>query len=397
MWGFPATIIALGFTSLFTDIGSEMIFPVLPLFLRDQLHAGTTFIGIVEGVADSVSSLLKLISGYFSDRWSQRKPLVVFGYGLASVVRPLIALATAPWQVLAIRLSDRVGKGVRTSPRDALIADVAFPGQVGRAFGFHRAMDHAGAMFGPLITTVLLALGFQLRTIFGLTLIPGATCLAILIRLKEPSQVKTAAVKIDTTSVSHATAPLPQSLQFYLGILFLFSLGNSSDAFLLLRARDVGIATTLIPALWAALHVVKLISSYWGGVLSDRVPRIYLIIGGWLIFAGTYWGLALAQQSWHVWLWFLMYGLYYGFTEPTEKALVKDLAPATARGKAYGYYNFIVGISALPASLLTGWLWRSLGPIWALGLGASMAGLASIFLLSWQVWFHNSQRSKSAI
>jgi MFS family permease len=378
--GLPFTIIALGLTSFFTDVASEMIFPLLPLFLGETLRAGPAFLGLVEGAADTVSSLLKLASGYLADRWGRRKPLILLGYGLASVVRPLMALAQAPWHVLGIRLADRVGKGLRSAPRDALIADAALPGQAGRAFGLHRAMDHAGAVVGPLVASLLLGLGLGLRNIFWCTAVPGALCLGILLTLPERKRSHgTPAKRLEPSPLRAFTWPF----RSYLFILWLFCLSNSSDAFLLLRAREIGLDATLIPMLWTALHVSKLLCSYFGGLLSDRMDRAPLIAVGWVIFSAVYLGMALASSDLHVWVLFTIYGLFYGLTEPAEKALVKDLAPSSSRGKAFGYYNFVVGVSALPAGLFSGWLWRKGGALLALGTSAGLAMLAACLLLLW--------------
>lgn len=376
----PSTVVALGFTSLLADIGSEMIFPLLPLYLVGTLGAGPTFLGLVEGAADAVSSFLKLLSGYLADIAKRRKPLVVFGYTLAGIARPLVAAATVPWHVLAVRLADRVGKGTRSAPRDALIADAAPPGQAGRAFGFHRAMDHTGAVIGPLVASTLLAAGFPLRTVFWLAAVPSLGSILVVLAIREPRRELE---RLDPDRQTRVGAALPRSLKSYLGILALFALGNSSDAFLLLRARDLGVSAAGIPLLWTVLHVTKLLSSYSGGILSDRLPRTRLILGGWLVYAGVYMGLGLARDAIAAWILFAIYGLYYGLSEPAEKALVKDLAPPALRGRAFGCYNFILGASALPASLLVGWLWRAVGPGAALGTGAGLAALAALLLALW--------------
>lgn len=407
------TVVALSLVSLFTDVGSEMIFPLLPVFLTETLRAGPAFLGLVEGAADSVASLLKLASGALSDRLRRRKPLVMLGYGLASFVRPLVAAATAPWHVLAVRLTDRVGKGIRTAPRDALIADASDAETAGRAFGFNRAMDHAGAVLGPLIAAALLGLGLKLRAVFWLAAIPGVIAFAILLSIRERARPAAAgpepAVRprpaaadrkpagraaprtppAGTREPRPAAAPsrsptrLPRALHTYAGILLIFCLGNSSDAFLLLRARELGLSAAAIPILWAVLHVSKVASSLFGGALSDRIPRTRLIIIGWVIYAAVYLGLGAASGPAAAWVLFAVYGIHHGLTEPAEKALVRDLSPADARGRAYGLYNFIIGISALPAGLLTGWLWHARGPRTALALGGALAAVASILLALW--------------
>ena len=378
------TVILLGVTSFFTDVGSDMIFPLLPVFIADTLGGGAAFLGIIEGTADALASLLKLGSGRLADRLPRRKPLVIWGYSLATFVRPFMAVATAPWHALVVRLIDRTGKGIRSSPRDALIADAAEPGAAGRAFGFHTAMDHAGAVVGPLLATLLIALHVSIRSIFWMAAIPGAFALATLALVREAPRAPAAPAETSTRE----RAGLPSSLRLYLGILLLFSIGNSSDAFLLLRARELGVSLAAIPALWSVLHVSKLLWSYVGGGWADRVPRARLISAAWVVYAMTYLALGYADRPWQGWALFILYGAFYGLSEPAEKALVKDLAPETMRGRAFGSYNFIVGAAALPAGLLTGWLWSSWGPRVALTLGAGIAMVAALQLTIWEIVAH---------
>jgi MFS family permease len=380
----PATVVLLGLTSLFTDIGTEMVFPLLPVFLIETLHAGPEYLGLVEGAANMVASMLKLVSGVIADATSRRKPLVLFGYGLASAARPLMALATRPWHVLAVRVTDRVGKGLRSSPRDALIADAA-GNRAGRAFGFHQAMDNAGAVAGPLLATLLIATNLSIRTIFWIAVIPGAIATALVARVHEPPARKATAPAVP--SAAPDAAPIfDRPLVLYLGIVALFSLGNSSDAFLLVRARSVGLSTGQIPILWSVLNLSKVVWSYLGGNLADRLPRARLVASGWLVYAVVYVGLGIADRPWHVWALFVVYGVFYGLTEPVEKALVSDLVKRSARGRAFGVYNFVVGVAALPAGLMTGALWRAWGPAVALGTGAALAAAASVALLGWSAW-----------
>ncbi|KAB2641791.1 MAG: MFS transporter [Verrucomicrobia bacterium] len=374
----PAAVIALGVTSFFADVGSEMIFPLLPVFVA-SLGASTTFLGLVEGLADATSSLLKLGSGYVADHTRRRKPLVLFGYGVAALVRPLVALATAPWHVLAVRVTDRVGKGVRSAPRDVLIAGSVSKEETGRAFGFHRAMDHAGAVVGPLVATALLGLGWPLRSVFWAALIPGVLSVIAVATVREPRVDAPAPDEMPSVEPRR----LPGSLRSYFAILLLFSLGNSSDAFLLLRAKDLGVPIASLPLLWAVFHVAKLVSSYLGGGWSDRIARPKLIVSGWMVYAATYLAFGVATRSWHAWALFIVYGIYYGLTEPAEKALVKDLAPTDARGRAYGFYSFIIGVSAVPAGVLTGWLWQTWSPFVALSMGAGIAAASSVALIVW--------------
>ncbi len=378
----PKAVVLLALTSLFIDVGTEMIFPLLPVFLVETLGAGPTFLGLIEGTADTVASFLKLASGFVADRVERRKPLVVAGYALASAVRPFVSVATRPLHVLAIRTVDRIGKGIRSSPRDALIADAAGD-NVGRAFGFHQAMDNVGAVLGPLLATLLIGLKMPLRRVFLLSAIPGAAATIFVIFVRDPHPPGTPP---PGTATSTTPSALGRPLVLYLCILALFSMGNSSDAFLLLRARTLGLSTAAIPILWSTLNLSKVAWAYFGGDLADRVPRVHLIAGGWLLYALVYLGLGAATASWQVWTLFPIYGIFYGLTEPVEKALVKDLARPGTRGRAYGAYNFVAGLTALPAGLLTGALWRTIGPGAALEVGAALAAVACLLLVGWDVW-----------
>jgi MFS family permease len=375
----PRTVIALGAVSLLTDLSSEMIYPLLPVFLSTVLGAGPLAIGAIEGAAESVAALLKLASGWWSDRLPRRKPLVVVGYGIASIVRPLIGLAQGVGQVLAIRLADRAGKGIRGAPRDALIADAVDPSQRGRAYGFHRAADHAGAVAGPLLAFALLSwFHVPLRTVFLLAAIPAAAAMLTLIfGVKESRREAAAADK----GPNLARQGLDRRFWLYLGVLLLFTLGNSTDALLILRANELGVSAALVPILWAVLHVVKSLSSTPGGVLSDRLGRRPLIIGGWMVYAAVYLGFAFASATWHAWALFIAYGLYFGMTEGVEKALVADLVPASVRGAAFGWYNLTIGLAALPASLIFGGLWQAYGAATAFNVGAALAFVAAVGLL----------------
>jgi MFS family permease len=375
----PPTVVVLGLVSLFTDVASEMIYPLLPAFLAG-LGAGGAFIGLVDGVADTVSALLKLASGFIADRVPRRKPLVVAGYGLAALVRPLVALAQAPWQVLAIRATDRVGKGLRGTPRDALIAQATPAAQRGAAFGFHRAMDHTGAFLGPLLAFAALHLaGMGERTVFTLASLPGLVGVVLLVvAVRDPAPAPAPA---RPAAVADAPAErLPARFYAYVGCLAIFTLGNSSDFFLLLRATDCGIPAAQAPLLWAALHAVKSTLSTPLSGLSDRLGRKRVIFVGWAVYAAAYLGFAVARTPLHVWALFGLYGVFFALTEGTEKALVADLAPPALRGRAYGIYNFVVGVLVLPASLGFGLVWDAWGHGAAFVAGASLAGAAALAL-----------------
>jgi MFS family permease len=372
-------VFALGAVSFLTDVATEMTYPLLPVFLATVLGASATYVGTIEGTAETTAALLKFASGWWSDRISRRKPLVLAGYALASVVRPLIGLSQSAVQVLGIRVTDRVGKGIRTSPRDALIADSVDPSIRGRAFGFHNAADNLGAVLGPLLAFAFLRWeGLPLRTVFLLTAIPGA--LAVLTLIFGVREVpRTAPAKKDGKDgeVGHKT-PLGGRFWAYLCVLLLFTLGNSTDAFLLLRAGQLGVATSLIPILWALLNLVKALSNTPGGILSDRIGRKPLIAAGWLVYAAVYFLFGRAGQTWQAWALFAVYGVYFGLTEGVEKALVADLVPADRRGAAFGWYNLAIGIGALPASLLFGTLWDRWGSTAAFDVGALLALSAAI-------------------
>lgn len=376
--GITRNVFMLGLVSFLTDLSTEMIYPLLPIFLTAVLKTGALFVGVVEGIAESTASLFKLFSGWISDKLNRRKILVIGGYSLSGLTRPLIAISTAGWHVLIARFFDRVGKGVRTSPRDALIADSADKRYLGKSFGFHRAMDHAGAVVGPLIAFGLLtAFVENYRLVFWLAFIPAI--LTVLVLIFGVSEVRRREEE-KTIPPTLTLKPFDARFKRFLLIVILFTLGNSSDAFLLLRAENLGVATALIPILWVVLHIVKMLSSMPGGMWSDKIGRRNVIIAGWSVYSLVYLGLALASSTWHIWLLFTVYGVYFGLTEGTEKALVADLAPSELRGTAYGVYHFAIGIAALPASLIMGALWQKFNPTVAFSFGAVLAFVAMALL-----------------
>jgi MFS family permease len=378
-FGFHRNIFFLGLVSLFTDVSSEMIYPLLPVFLTSVLGVGTTFVGLVEGVAEATASFLKLLSGWISDRREKRKSLVVFGYTLSTLARPLVALATAGWHVLFIRFFDRIGKGIRTSPRDALIADSTQESEHGKAFGFQRALDHAGAVIGPLVAFLLLTfITQQYRTLFLLAYIPGIIALILLILgVQEKRSLKAA---LSSKAFQLNLTPFDRRFKVFLLIIILFSLGNSSDAFLILKAKDAGVPITLLPILWVVLHLSKSLSATPGGMLSDRYGRRKMIIAGWTLYSAVYFGFASVQTSETIWVLFAIYGLFYGLTEGGERALVANLVQPHLRGTAFGFYHFCIGISTLPSSLMMGWLWETFSPEVAFSVGAILALLAAVLL-----------------
>jgi MFS family permease len=379
LFRFSKNVWSLGWVSLLNDISSEMIYPLLPLFLTQVLGAGVVFIGLIEGIAESVASFLKLFSGWFSDRFQKRKGIILFGYGLASITRPFMGLATSSFHVLFLRFFDRIGKGVRSSPRDALLSQSCAEGERGKVFGFQRAMDHAGAMTGPLIASFLMAvLTKDLRVIFILSFIPALFCLLILYRgvtdVRRDRASSSSAIKLHWRTWD-------KKFKYFLVVITLFTLGNSSDAFLLLRAKDLGIDILSIPILWFVFHLSKTIFSIPGGSLSDRIGRRGVMMLAWTIYGLVYLGFGFASKSYQIWTLFLVYGLFFGLSEGTEKAWVADLVEESKRGTAYGVYYFFIGIAALPASLLMGFFWKALGVEWAFSFGAVMALGAALLAL----------------
>jgi MFS family permease len=371
-------VLALGTVSFFTDVASEMMYPLLPAFLASVLGASASFIGVIEGAAESVAALLKLASGWWSDRVQSRKGLVLAGYVIASVIRPFTAATHTAAQVLGIRVTDRIGKGIRSTPRDALIAESVDPSIRGRAFGFHAAADNAGAVVGPLIAFgVLYAWHTPLRTVFWLTAIPGA--LAVLVLWIFVRDVPHAVAHTERPHMFGAD--LPSRFWGYLAVVFTFTLGNSTDAFLLLRASQLGVPVALAPVLWALLNFVKSTTGTHGGGLSDKIGRRPLIIGGWLLYSAVYLAFGLAHSAWQAWVLFAVYGVFYGMTEGTEKAMVVDMVPSQRKGTALGWYNLAIGIGALPASLMFGAVWDRAGAPAAFALGAALAFIASVGIM----------------
>jgi len=374
----PRVVWLLGLASLLNDVSSEAIFPLLPTFLA-TLGAPMSFLGLIEGSADALSSLIKMASGKLSDR-GPRRTLVASGYAMPAIARALIAAAMAPWQVLGARLFDRAGKGIRSGPRDALIADSVAPSQRGRAFGLNRSMDHFGAALGPVIAWALLSMGASLRTTFAVASVFGLLAPAVLFfRLRETEQLPDRSGPLDTRPRSGTLRP---GFAAYMVACVLFAFGNSSDAFLLVRAREVGWSATALPLLWTFHHLVKSMAALPGGALSDRHSRALVVAAGWGAYALTYVGFGFASARWQIVVLFLAYALYHGLAEGAERAIVADLAERGARGRAFGLYHGLTGVAALPAGIATGWIWDRCGAAWALGINASCAALGAIFLFT---------------
>ena len=389
----PRNVFAISLVSLLNDASSEIIYPLLPVFLSLTLGASPAIVGLIEGAAESISSLLKLFAGHFSDRLGKRKGFVVFGYALSSFARPLLGFAANWYQVFAIRVGDRVGKGIRSAPRDAMIADTVAVDQRGLAFGLHRAMDHTGAVVGPLLGYLLVLLfavnrnaptAGEFNKIFLLASIPAlAAVIVVTFFVRESHKAHlTPDTAIDTAAPMRLSLRgFDSNFKRFLILVAIFTLSNSSDAFLLLRAQSAGVSIAAIPLLWAGLHVSKVVSSLFGGDLSDRLGRRRLIVSGWTLYAAVYAGFAFVSKPVSVWILFLIYGIYFGLAEGAEKALVADLVRPAQRGTAYGLYNLAFGITVLPASLLMGTLWYWRGPQTAFLISAILGATAAVLLL----------------
>jgi MFS family permease len=377
------TVKALGVVSLLNDISSEVTVRTLPLFLANVLGVKTGIIGLIEGLAESTATLLKIVSGVFADRSGKKKGLTLWGYGVSGFTKPLLFFATGWPLVLAVRVLDRIGKGIRTAPRDALIADVTAPAHRGRAFGFNRAMDRAGAVAGLLLAAGILYFGGtgqvaltreNYQALVLLSVVPGVAAVLVLARWvherPRPASTKTSSMRL-------AWRGLDTRFKVYLVFLVIFTLGNSSDAFLMLRAQTLGFQPAELFLVLAAFSLVVTLSSTPAGALSDWLGRRGLIVTGWVIYAVIYLGFALASAPWHVWALYLGYGLYYGAFEGAASALVADLVPAELRGTAFGLFNGAVGVAAFPASLLAGLLWDRYGAPAPFLLGGALALVAA--------------------
>ncbi len=384
----PRNVVALSSVALLNDVSSEIIYPLLPAFLALSLGASPFAIGMIEGFAESIASILKLISGWLSDRTGKRKLPVLAGYALAAVMRPALGFVATWPQVLAVRIIDRVGKGIRGAPRDALIAESVDARERGFAFGFNRSADHLGAVIGPAVGFVLLwlfAANSQMPTVaeyqwvFLLASVPVIAGLIIVVFLvsERPHDLSRPG---DAPHLS--LMGFDGNFKRFLIVIALFTLSNSTDAFLLLRAADAGVSPVMLPLLWMALNISKVVFSLIGGDLSDRLGRKPLIVGGWSVYACVYAGFAFVDSAWQGWALFIIYGAYFGMTEGVEKAFVADMVPDSKRGTAYGLYNLAYGITVFPASLLFGFVWTQWGPTTAFLASASVSILAIFLLLT---------------
>ncbi len=375
---------AVGWASLVNDISSEMIYPLLPIFLTSVLGAPALALGVIEGLADTLSACMKWFSGVLTDHFHMRKPFIVAGYVLSGLVRPLMGITQTWQQVLQLRITDRLGKGVRASARDALITENVNANQRGKAFGFDRAMDHAGAALGPLIAAGLFYFfHWSIRKIFLCALIPAGIVFVILwIGIKEKKKTRTTK---STQPISFLKAAqfygLGTTFKLFLVAVFIFTLGNSTDAFLILRLSNLGVSAAGIGLLWTCFHLIKMGTTYWGGKLSDTWNKKVMNGIGWLFYASVYFGFSWIDKTNSFITLFLIYGIYFGLTEPTERALVAEFSGENERGVAFGFYHAAVGIGTFPASLLFGWIYQVWGFSSAFKVGAGLAFVAAVILL----------------
>lgn len=385
--GLPRTVWLIGLISLVNDSASEMLYPLVPLLVTQVLHSGPRALGLIEGLAEAAAALFKLLSGLVFDRTGRAKPWIIAGYGIAGVARPLIALAGSWPLVLALRLADRLGKGLRSSPRDALLARAVAPDQRGLAFGVHRGMDNAGAVIGPLVAYLLLSSGMGIREIFHVAWIPAVLVMVLAMGLREaPIADPPAVAEAERTASprgpeSAASAGLPARFWRFLAVVALFLLGGSSNMFLLLRAEDLGIAKEQVPMLWALTALTAATLGPPLAAWTDRVGRVGVMRVGWVIYAVFYLLLAWsALPAIALWLLFGAYGVFMAATEGIEKALIADLVPRDRLGRAFGGFNLVGGLMLLPASLVFGWLWQGVDVAVAFGFSAACAGLAAVLL-----------------
>jgi len=378
----PKNVILLGFVSLLNDIASDMIYPLLPLFITSAGGSAKT-LGMIEGVSETVSSILKLVSGKISDSIRKRKLLAFLGYFLSNALRPLYYFVNHWETIFIIRFLDRVGKGIRTAPRDALIAESVITKDWGRAFGFHRSLDNLGAFIGPMISSLLLAYFTKdIKNIFLLSLIPGMIVifLFIFVREKQSEQDLKTQKQVDIGN-DNGFDSLPINVKLFILSVLIFTIGNSSDAFLILRLKEAGIDTVYIPFIWGIFNLIKSAGNYPSGLISDRIGRRKVIFIGWLLYACVYFLLGTVKDKYIVLFLFLLYGGYYSITEGAERAYIADNVTINMRGRAYGYYNFAISITSLPASLLFGYLWDKFSYKVAFYSGAFFSAVAIFILL----------------
>ena len=392
IWGVKPNVFFLGTVSFLTDVSSEMTFTLVPLFLANVLGATTTIIGLIGGLSESTDALFRIYSGWLSDRLGKRKSLAVAGYTISTIAKPFMYLASNWGAVLGVRFGDRVGKGIRTSSRDALLADSAPPGERGKSFGFHRAMDTSGAVTGLAIAALVIylvqggGLELSLKTYQWLVLIgivPAILAVVILVKFVRERESKPSPVSHPRRGFNliKLAAGFDTRFKIFLVIMALFTLGNSSDFFVVMRAQNLEVSVLHITLMLVLFNATYAAVALPAGKLSDRIGRKRVMAMGWGVYALVYLGFALAGEAWQVWLLFAGYGVYYGIAEGVARAFVADLVPAEKRGTAYGLYHGVVGLSLLPASLIAGWLWQAFSPEAPFFFGAGLAALAAIGML----------------
>jgi len=388
VFGLNPNVFFLGVVSLLTDVSSEMIFTLVPLFLFNVLSIGTPIIGLVGGLSESADAIFRIFSGWLSDRMGKRKPLAVLGYTISTIAKPFMYLASSWGAVLAVRFGDRIGKGIRTSPRDALVADSVSAGERGRGFGLHRAMDTTGAFLGLAIAAVIIyqvqggELALSLKTYQWLVVVGVVPAvLAVLVLLFFVRDRRSSAGNTSSQAGLKSIGGFDTRFKLFLVIMAVFTLGNSSDFFVILRAQNLGSSVLYVVLMLVVFNIAYAATSIPAGILSDRLGRRWVITLGWFIYALVYLGFALASELWQVWLLFASYGVYYGVVEGVARAFIADLVPEEKRGTAYGLYHGVVGLALLPASLIAGWLWQAYSPAAPFLFGACLAFLAMLGIM----------------
>lgn len=391
-FGFGQNVFIAGLVSFFMDVSSEMIYPLIPLFLANVLGVNKSVIGLIEGIAESTASLLKVFSGWFSDRIGNRKWLMAAGYGISTLSRPIVALATVWHHVMGSRFMDRFGKGIRTAPRDAIIAESTKKTHLGRAFGFHRSMDTMGAVVGPALAFFLLSVfSNNYRWVFWLSMIPGAIAVFLIIFfIKEKKKDLLPHSERPRLTIKH----FDWKFKFFVAIVTLFTLGNSSDVFLILRAQQIGISPYMIPLIYLMFNLIYSLSAIPAGIVADRFGRKRMILIGFLLFAIVYYGFAVVKDTRIIWVLFGFYGIFMGLTEGIQKAFLATIIPSDFKATAFGVYNTAIGLAMLPASIIGGWLWDNVSPSATFYLGSITAISSTILFILFIILIKTSKNSK---
>jgi MFS family permease len=378
-FGLGRNVFAAGLVSFFMDVSSEMVYPLVPLFLANVLGVNKSVIGLIEGIAESTASLLKVFSGWYSDRIGRRKGLMGVGYAVSVLSRPFIALAVAWQHILASRFIDRLGKGIRTAPRDAIIAESSDPEVMGRAFGFHRAMDTLGAVIGPALAFFLLSVfAGDFRKVFWVSMVPGIIAVLLIVFLiKEKKKALPERHERPKLTLAH----FDWRFKFFLVITTLFAVGNSSDVFLILRSQQLGIATAMIPVVYLTFNLVYALSAIPAGIAADRFGKKKVVLIGFILFALIYYGFAVAGSAAAAWALFGLYGVFMGLTEGVQKAFLTTIIPPDFKATAFGVYNTAIGLALFPASLIGGWLWDRVSPAATFYYGSAMAAFSTLLFI----------------